>query len=78
MSLSKGRFCKFVFCALLALASISGAPLPPDKVEELLYSMNEPKIAHKQHDETENGENLIQRMLGGSGDATDGEGNPLS
>ena len=60
MRLFEGRFCKVVFCALLGLASISGAPLRPDEVEELMYSMNQPKIAHKLPDEAENGDELIK------------------
>jgi hypothetical protein len=60
----KGRFCKFVFCAMLGGASIGGALLRPEEVEELMYIMNQPKIAHTLPDEAENGDDLVKKLLG--------------
>jgi hypothetical protein len=60
----KGRFCKFVFCAMLGVASIGGAPLRPEEVEELMCIMNQPKIAHTLPDEAENGDDLVKKLLG--------------
>ena len=59
----KGRFCKLVFCTLLGLASIFGAPLRPEEVEELMRRMNQPKIAHTLPDDTENGDDLIKNAI---------------
>jgi hypothetical protein len=60
----KARFCKLVFCAMLGVASIGGAPLRPEQVEELMYIMNQPKIAHTLPDEVENGDDLVKKLLG--------------
>ena len=42
----KGRFCRLLFCAMLAINSIGGAPLRPEDVEALMHRMNRPKITH--------------------------------
>jgi hypothetical protein len=60
----KDRFCKFVFCTMLAVASIGGAPLRPEEVEELMHAMNQPKIARTLPDDAENGDELIRKLLG--------------
>ena len=60
----KDRFCKFVFCAMLGFASFGGAPLRPEEVEELMYTMNQPKIAHTLPEDAENGDDLIRKLLG--------------
>jgi hypothetical protein len=59
----KNRFCKFVFCTMLAVASIGGAPLRPEEVDELMHAMNQPKIAHTLPDDAENGDDLIRKLL---------------
>jgi hypothetical protein len=58
----KGRFARAAFCAILAIASIGGAPMRPEEVEELMYSMTQPKIAHTLPDDTENGDDLLRRL----------------
>jgi len=58
----RGRFCKLVFCAVLAVASIGGAPLRAEEVEELMHSMNETKVAHKLPEDTESGDDLIKKL----------------
>jgi hypothetical protein len=40
---------------MLAVASM-GAPLPPEKLVELLRSMNRPKMAHTLRDDTDSGD----------------------
>lgn len=35
---------KFIFCFALALSSLSGAPMDPKQIEELLQIMNDAKI----------------------------------
>jgi hypothetical protein len=42
----KARLRKIVFCAILAMASIAGANLRPEQVEEMMRDMNQPKVAH--------------------------------
>jgi hypothetical protein len=60
----RGRFYRFVFCTMLAAASIGGAPLRPEEVEELMHTMNHPKIAHTLPDDAENGDDPIGKLLG--------------
>lgn len=33
-------------CAMLQLGVTMGVPMRPDKVEELIHQMNQPKMAH--------------------------------
>ena len=56
------RLCRFVFCSVLAFASIGGAPMRPEEVEDLMRTMNQPKIAHSLRDETDDGEDLIKNL----------------
>jgi hypothetical protein len=35
----------------------------PEEVEELMYSMTQPKIAHTLPDDTENGDDLIRKLF---------------
>jgi hypothetical protein len=60
----KGRFCKFVFCTMLAAASIGGAPMRAEDVEEMMHAMNEPRVAHTLPDGAENGDDPITKLLG--------------
>ena len=67
MALFKGRFCKLVFCSMLAVASFGGAPMRPEEIEELMYAMNQPKIAHTLPDDSESGDDKIKRLLKAAG-----------
>jgi hypothetical protein len=60
----RGRICKFFFCAVLAFASLGGAPMRPEEVEELMHTMNQPKIAQELPDDTENEDDVIKRPIG--------------
>lgn len=60
----RGRFCKLVFCSVLAVASIGGAPMRAEEVEELMHSMNEQKVAHTVPDDAESGDDMIKKLLG--------------
>ena len=50
------RFRNIFFCLTLALASIANVPMRPEEVEELLRSMNKPKVAHVLPMENDGGE----------------------
>jgi len=41
----KARFLKAIVCVFLALGSVMGVPMDPEKIAELLSQMNQPKIA---------------------------------
>jgi hypothetical protein len=45
-----------VFCVILALSSVHGAPMRADEVETLMAAMREPKVAHTLLDENCNGD----------------------
>jgi len=64
MRLFRFRLARLAFCAILAVASIGGAPMRPEEIEELMYSMTQPKIAHTLPDENENGDDLLRKLLG--------------
>ena len=42
----KNRLRVLVVCLLLQMGALSGVPMRPDKIEELLHQMNQPKMAH--------------------------------
>jgi hypothetical protein len=46
------------------MASLGGANMRPEQIEELMYTMNQPKIAHTLPDESDSGDDLIRRLLG--------------
>jgi hypothetical protein len=54
---------KAVFCLGLGLAALGGAPMCPEEIEELMHSMNRPKIAHVLPDDRETGDDLIRKLL---------------
>jgi hypothetical protein len=57
------KFRKLIFCAILAGASLGGAPLRAEEVEELMSAMNQPKVAHTLADDAENGDDLLRELL---------------
>jgi hypothetical protein len=59
----RGKFCKVIFCVMLAAASIGGASLRAEEVEELLHEMNQPKVAHTLPDDAETGDDPIGELL---------------
>ena len=61
----RGRFGKAMFCGILAVAAFGGAPMRPEEVEELMYAVNQPKIAHTLPEGAETGDDLLRKLLGG-------------
>jgi hypothetical protein len=51
----KHRLRKVLLCMALGLASLAGAPMRPEEIEELMYQMNQPRIAHALPDESDRG-----------------------
>jgi hypothetical protein len=45
MSLAK-RLRVLVVCAALEIGVLSGVPMRPDEIQELMNQMNQPKVAH--------------------------------
>jgi hypothetical protein len=50
------RLRTILMCAMLEYAALMGAPMRPDEIEELLRTMNKPKIAHVVTDKMGDGE----------------------
>jgi hypothetical protein len=59
----RGRLSKGLFCLILCAASIGGAPMCPEEIEELMSSMNLPKIEYQIPNGQENGEELLRKLL---------------
>jgi hypothetical protein len=49
---------------MLGIASIGGTPMRPEEIEELMSTMNQPKIAQALPDNQENADDLINKLLG--------------
>jgi hypothetical protein len=43
-------------CLTLLAGSLGGAPMRPEEIEELMHTMNQPKIAYTIRAESENGD----------------------
>jgi hypothetical protein len=53
-----------MFCLVLGLGSLQGAPMCPEEIEALMAAMNTPKIAHLRPEENNNGDDPVPpRML---------------
>jgi len=50
------RLRTILMCSMLEYAALMGAPMRPDEIQELLRTMNTPKIAHVITEEKGNGE----------------------
>ncbi len=51
----KQRLCKTLFCLVLGLSSLAGAPMRPEEIQELMCQMNQPKVSHTLPDESDIG-----------------------
>lgn len=50
-------------CLVLLAAALGGTPMRADEIEELMQNMNQPKIAHKLPDESENGDEWLRKLF---------------
>lgn len=41
----RGKLCRALFCGMLAVASMTGATMRPDEIEDLLHAMNRQAIS---------------------------------
>ena len=46
----------FVLCVALEMGVLSGAPMRPDEIQELMNQMNQPKMAHALPSENDEGD----------------------
>jgi hypothetical protein len=42
-------------CAMLEFAALTGMPMRPEQIEELMQTMNRPKLAHEMPEESTKG-----------------------
>jgi len=43
-------------CTMLEFAALAGVPMRPEEIQELMRTMNQPKLAHVIPDESEHGD----------------------
>ncbi len=56
---------KILLCLLLGMASLQGMPMRAEAIEELMHSMNEPRVELVIPDETEKGDDPIEKLPDG-------------
>lgn len=59
----RSKFSKVFCCVILSFASFGGAYMRPEEIEELMSSMNQPKIVHTLRDDTESGDDILRKLL---------------
>ena len=50
------RLRTILVCSMLEFAALCGLPMRPEEIEELMHTMNQPKLAHTIPDEREHGD----------------------
>ena len=62
----KKRFRKMFLCFVLGAGSMMGLPMRAEEIEELMRTMNEPKIVRKFAEEEEQGDDPVGEPIAGS------------
>jgi hypothetical protein len=57
----KEKVRRTLLIAAIGLALLTGAPMRPEEIEELMHRMNQPKLAHTLPDESEEGDDPNKR-----------------
>jgi len=50
---------KMLLIGAIGLALLTGAPMRPEEIEDLMHQMNQPKVAHALRDENDQGDDRI-------------------
>ena len=50
------RLRTIVLCFVLELGALSGVPMRPNEIEDLMLTLNQPKVAHTIPDESKKGD----------------------
>ena len=50
------RLRTILVCSMLELAALAGVPMRPEEIQELMRTMNQPKLAHVLRDESDRGD----------------------
>jgi hypothetical protein len=56
----KSKLRTLLVCLPLLVGSFSGVPMRPEQIEELMQSVNQPKITYTIPNESENGDDTIR------------------
>ena len=52
----KKKLRTLLVCVVLEMGVLSGAPMRPEEIEEMMHQMNQPKLAHVLPTEDEDGD----------------------
>jgi hypothetical protein len=63
----RSRLRTLLVCAMLEFAALAGVPMRPDEIQELMQTMNQPKLAHVLRDESDSGDGDIKTAVPGAG-----------
>jgi hypothetical protein len=55
----KRKLLEILLCLVLGAGSLMGLPMRAEEIEELMHSMNEPKVAHTLREESDTGDDPI-------------------
>jgi hypothetical protein len=58
----KHRLQRLLLCFALLLGAISGIAMRPEEIEELMHTMNQPKVVVTIPDENENGDGSLPKL----------------
>jgi hypothetical protein len=58
------RLRTILLCLVLEMGALTGVPMRPEEIEELMHTMNQPKVVHTIPDESEKGDDewIFQRF----------------
>ncbi|HZD30238.1 MAG TPA: hypothetical protein VE779_01115 [Candidatus Angelobacter sp.] len=61
----KHKLRTLMLCMPLLAGLMVGVPMRPEKIEELMLSLHQPKIAYAIPDDSENGDDALEKLVGG-------------
>ena len=61
----KGKLRQLFLSVTLLAGSLAGVQMRPDEIEELMHSMNQPKLAHVLREEFEGSDDVIKDRMEG-------------
>ena len=56
----KEKLRRMLLVGAIGLALLTGTPMRPEEIEELMHQMNQPKVAHTLPDESDRGDDPIK------------------
>ena len=56
----KEKFRRILLVGAIGLALLTGTPIRPEEIEDLMHQMNQPKLAHTLRDESDQRDDSIE------------------